>query len=438
MKKAARQLCIILGSALFIGFSIRIILGLVWMVSHFMEIQEFAQVNIGIYPLFMQAVGTVPQILYVLQLGAAFGAGWQFLKVFGISGRRWRAWGAAVLLTFPMALQCHLALLPHSFVSSLALFELSFCIQAMTEDRFPSYAKLIKAGCCMLGLVLLLPEYGWLGAIPLVLTVLLRLKAMWGQARQLLYSCLLVAVFCGMAGGISSLAHKGDDASRSFWFSIASRTAWPTLWNDSFYWSEELYGLAGESTWEITIRPGNMEQILSPLLESRVGEEQAGKYYREMAAIAWKLHRNPILKQIAWDALIYGVPEAVLSLQLEGWGYDSASGRNYEIMMMCHPVMTKFYVSFSCWWFWVSIGIAALLLPVRLMAGDKLFSRERLAVGTMVMLWMAAILFYYVLQGAGIADYKYTVAASQLWCALAVVICHGGNFEPYEKGCLKD
>lgn len=427
MKKVVRQLCIILGAVLFIGFSIRAVLGLTWMVSHFREVQEFAPVSSGIYPLLMQVAGSLSQVLYVLQLGAAFGAGWQLLKVLGVSHRLWRTWGALVLLSLPMAIQCHMALLPYSFVSSLVLLELSFCIQNLAEDSFPSYTKLVQAGCCMLGLTLLLPEYGWLGAIPMVLTMLFQLRIIWKQVKRLLYSCLLVAVFCGMAGGIISLVSKEEDSSRSFWLSMASRTAWPTIWIDSQSWSQELHDLVGDAAcWEIAIRPGDMEGILQPLLENKVGAAQAEMYYREMVAVSWERHSGQILKQMIWDVLIYGVPEAVLQLQFQGRSYDSASGRNYEIMMMRHPILTKFYVSYSCWWFWVSLGLAALLLIARFADGDKARSRKYLAVGIMAMLWMAAIVFYYVMQGAGIADYKYTLAVSQLWCVLAVVICYGG------------
>lgn len=279
----------------------------------------------------------------------------------------------------------------------------------------------------MLGLAFLLPEYGWLGAIPLVLTVLLKLGILWKQVRRLLYSCLLVAVFCGMAGGIGSLVSKEDDSSRSFWLSMASRTAWPTLWNDSHNWSQELHDLVGNAAcWEMSIRPGDMKGILQPLLESKVGAGQAEKYYREMAAVSWERHSGQILKQMTWDVLIYGAPEAVLQLQLEGRSYDSASGRNYEIMMMRRPVLTKFYVSYSCWWFCVSLGIAVLLLIIRFATGDKTCPREYLSVGIMAMLWMTAIMLYYIMQGAGIADYKDTLAISQLWCILAVMTCHGG------------
>ena len=427
MKKAAGQLCIILRAVLFIGFSIRIVLGLVWIVFHFMEVQEFAQIRSGIYPLFVQAFRSVPQVLYVLQLGVAFGAGWQLFKTLGISGRLWRIWGSAVLFTFPMAMQCHLALLPYSFVSSLALLELSFCMQAITENPSLDLAKLIQAGCCMLGLALLLPEYVWLGIIPLVLTVLLRLRKLWSQSKRLFYTCLLVAAFCGMAGGIGSLVYEGDSASRSFWASIASRTAWPTFWVDSSRWSEGLYNAVGESAWDIAIRPGNMEEILQPLLESKVGIEQSDKYYRELAAIAWVMHRNLILRQVAWDILIYSAPEAVLQAQLTGVGYDSLSGTNYEIMIMRHPAMTKCYVSYSCWWFGVSLVIAVLLAPMRLMAEGRFCCRRYLAFAVVAALWSAVIVLYYTMQGAGIADYKCTLAVGQLWYLLALPACCRGE-----------
>lgn len=428
MKKAARQLCITLGAILFIGFSIRIILGLAWMVSHFMEVQEFAPVNSGLYPMLMRVAGFFPQILYVLQLGAAFGAGWQILKVLGISHRLWRMWGALALLAFPMAMQCHMALLPYSFVSSLALLELSFCIRNLAENPFPSFTKLVQAGCCMLGLTLLLPEYGWLGAIPLVLTVLIKLRIMWKQVKRLLYSCLLVIIFCGMVGGIGNLVSKGNDSSRSFWLSMASRTAWPTLWNDSRYWSQELRDLVSDAAcWEIAVRAKNMEGILQPLLEGKVGAAQAEMYYQEMASVSWERHSSQILRQMIWDALIYGAPEAVLQLQLEGRSYDSASGRNYEIMMMRRPVLTKFYVSYSCWWFWVSLVLVVLLLLLRLITGGKLFQRQYPVFGAIAVLWMMVTVLYYIMQGSGIADYKCTIAAGQLWYVFILAVCCRGD-----------
>ena len=421
MKKAATQLCIILKAILFIGFSIQIIFGLLWMCLNFIEIQEFAPVNTGIYPLLAHGLAQLPQVIYLLQLAAAFGASWHTLTTFRPANPLWRTWGTLTLWTFPMAMQCHLALLPNSFVSSLTLLEFSLCGQTLKNCQDPSLGTLAKAACCWLGLALLQPEYAWLGVLPIAVTVLVLLKTLRKQLRQLAYCCLLLAAFGGMVGGLNSLIPTEENGyQRTFWFSMVSRTAWPTLWVDSDQWSEELLSVAGDVIWETSFNPDNMERILQPTIEDVVGKERAQSYYRELSEMAWRLHKTVILKQIVWDMIIYMAPEGLLQWQLTGHGYDSASGRNYEIMLMRHPSLTKYYVTYSCWWFGIFMGTAALLVLLRLVAGEKLCNRRTVFFGGMAVVWMLVTAMYYTLRGAGIADYKFTVTATELWICFAL------------------
>lgn len=424
MKKAAVQLCALLRSILFIGFSVQILLGLAWMCTNFMEVQAFAPIGGQLYLLLLKMFGRIPQILYLLQLGAAFTAGYVLIKPYGRPGRFWRIWYVLAFMTLPMALQCHLALLPHSFVSSLVLLELAFCRGILKSEDGMSVAGLARAAACWLGLALLMPEYGWLGVIPPILTVLFHLRKLCKQVRKLAYCIILIAAFGGMITGIRSLASpEGKEGKQNtFWFSMASRTAWPRLWEDHIWWSEELRALVENVVWDTSNSPDNMERIFRPALEQVVGEDQAQEYYREITEVAWWLNKEQIVKQIAWDLLTYAAPSSVLQLQLSGRSYAFVSGRNYEIMGMNHPLLTKYYVAYGCWWFFATLGATVLLALSSLVAGEWLFSLRKPGFPAMTVIWSGVMACFYTMQGAGIADYKYTIAVASLWSLPALVV----------------
>ena len=167
MKKAAGYLITLLKSMLFIGFSIQIIFGLVWMCFNFTHVQEFGVPEGILYPLLLRIFGSVPQILYLLQLCLAWFCTRELIKPIVRLRTIWQNWYVLVLLTLPFSMQCHLALLPYSFVCSLLFLEVSFCRNAMAAEQGISCMELTKGAACWLILALLLPEYKWLGGIPL-------------------------------------------------------------------------------------------------------------------------------------------------------------------------------------------------------------------------------------------------------------------------------
>lgn len=429
MKKAAVQLCVLLRSFLFIGFSIQILLGLAWLCTNFTEVQAFAPVGGQLYSLLLQLFGGIPQILYLLQLGVAFAVGYVLIKPYGRQSKFWKIWYVLAFMTFPMALQCHLALLPHSFVSSLVLLELVFCRGIFTSEGRASVAGLARAAACWFGLAFLLPEYVWLGVIPPVLTVLLHLRELCKHIRQLAYCIILIAAFGGMIAGLRSLASpEGKEGNQNtFWFSMASRTAWPRLWENYILWSEELRAIVENVVWDASCSPDNMERIFRPALEQAVGEDQAREYFREIAKVAWRSNKKQIINQIAGDLLTYAAPSSVLQLQLSGRSYAFISGRNYEIMGMNHPRLTKYYVAYSCWWFFAALGATVLLILSRCAAEKRLVSLSKLKFCAVVVIWSGILVCFYTMQGAGIADFKYTIAVASLWSFLALMAMGGGT-----------
>lgn len=419
-QKAAEKLCLLLKGVLIAGFSVQIVLGLGWMVPNFIWVQQFGRPEGFLYPLFLKVFGKIPQLLFLLQLGLAGFAGYMLLKPVCSVGRLRRIWYVLAFMTLPMAMQCHLALLPYSFVSSLLLLELSCLREAAESGDGLDLRALAAAGACWVGLALLLPEYGWLGFIPLALTVLVRLIRLRRNLRRLVLSVLLIAAFGGIVAGTESLTKAEERAERTFWFNMASRMSWPTIWLDSEGWSQDLREIASDVCWETGYTPDNMEKVLKPVIETAVGQEMAQEYYREIALHAWNGRKTRIVRQIGWDMLIHGAPQAVLQLQLAGVGYDSCSGRNYEIMFMSSPRLTQYYVSYSCWWFFWVVGLTALLWVMRHVKEGFRFSFGKAAFPIAAIVSLGAVVLYYTMRGAGIADYKQTVAAAGMWPLMAL------------------
>ncbi len=284
---------------LWIGFSVQIACGLIWMCLHLAQRQVFAPVETGFYPLLVRLFGRAPQALYLMQLALACAAVYLSLRrPLASLGKLQKIWCVLAVLTVPVAMQCHLALLPDSFAGSLFLLELYFCQQKSDNGRALELLSLAKAGVCWVLLAGLMGEYVWLGALPPVLSLLFRLPDVRGQFRRFVYGVILTAAFGGLIAGSSSLAGRQEDP-RPFWFSMASRFAWPTLWDDASYWSDGLRATTADVLWEAAGSPYNMENLLRPAVENGRDGEAVRALYREMVQVASRRHLPQIAKQTA-------------------------------------------------------------------------------------------------------------------------------------------
>lgn len=422
MKKAAGHISVILRGILFIGFSIQIVLGLIWMCFNFACLQEFQQTSGILYEGLRHVTGEHYQILYVLQLGLGYYAAHRFLQRLRPVKRMWDIWGCLALLTFPMALQCHLAVSPCSLVSSLFLLELSAAVDAVRERGGSIVRELVRGGIFWLLLALLMPEYFILGAAPLVLALLFRLPVLLKRLYGLGLAVIVLAAFGGMIVGINTLAgEKGYLPDRTdIAFSLFGRMAWPTLWPDSQSWPEEVQAVVGDDAWTASQYPDNMQSVLRPIMEGNFDDAQAVKYYLEMAAYSWGRHTPLIIRQIGGDFLGYAFTPLILPMQLRGEAYASYSGRNYEYMFMHSPVLTKYYVNYSCWWFGVMLAVTVLLSLMKLWGRSRRISRQGVMAVLLCLLWAGITTALYTLRGAGVMDYKCTVAVNLLWLIWAV------------------
>lgn len=422
-RKLVGHLCAVCKGILFIGFSIQIVLGLIWMCSNFTSFQEFARDKSIVYGAVYALCGKQPQMMYLLQLTAAFLVDYQVLRVLKSGGTFGNLWGTLALLTFPMAMQCHMAVLPWSFAGSLFLLELSFAIEFLKKNEKPVRWVFGGMALCWLSLAVLLPEYRLFGGIPVLLTLLFGGKRVSREPKKCLYLFAAAGISCALAVGAGTAAKRASGIEdRSLSFTLACRMAWPSLWSDRSGWPEEVQKAVEDSLWETTYYPDNMDRMMKPLMEETFGKEKADAYFRQIAENAWTHRTSAIVRQMVWDVLGYGVTPVIMKLQLEGRGYDSYTGRNYEIMRNHTPLLTKYYVDYSCWWFPVCIVLAMFSMVLNGIHMGEFPRKNQVSILLVCVLSAAVMILCYTMRGTGLMDYKMSFAASSLWLAFALPV----------------
>lgn len=393
MRKTAVHGLAVVRGILFIGYTFQILLGLAWLGGNFTKVQDFGEPASVLYGWFFEAAGRIPQVQYVVQLSAAFAAGFVLLGAIRPAGKLLGIWRGLVLLTFPFAMQCHLALQPHSFMGTLLLLIL--------------FVLLRRSGIA--------PGNG-------------RKEAEKAGSRRARLAA--AAIVCGCGGlliGLSGWADAGnlEKPGHSPAAAMASRFAWPTMLYDWEQWPEELRAVTGEVLWEASFAPGNWK-LVAEAIERNGDRETAKAWYRQIAEIGWRENTQGVIGQIGWDGLGYVISPVVVPMQLEGQLYDSCTGRNYEIMRTHTPILTKLYVKYGCWWFACSICLT-LILTV-LSAGQIAW---RSAVGGLGRCILAAgpVVWMVTMRGAGIMDYRYTIAVNQLWLIWGLLLISGKSAE---------
>lgn len=467
--KGLQHISAVFRSIIFIGISIQIVLGLFWMCSSFADFQEFGEsylyVEISktlvcdeytgiLYPLLLGAARGVEwllripyyMVMYPVQLFLALYAGCKFLNAVGVTRKYWQLWGGLGLLTIPMAMQSHMAILPQSFVGSLLLLQLSILIGYSKGKEEEGVKPLARMSLLWMLCALLLPEYLFLGGILPIWYLLSGLaRDLRESRRRLWHKGLLILAFGGMAAGILNLTQVEGcygKVHKSLSATLYSRIGWSSITDTLQEWPEGMLDIVGLEQARATAQGAdNIARILGPALEEAVGEEGAKAYFRAAARQAWERDYRRILHEIAWDAAGYTMSPIVLQLQLTGRGYDSYSGSNYDIMRSNAPELTAAYVDYSCWWFAVGLGLTALMLCGRLLqllpaggetkAAKKASVWEYLKQSLGVMMPCAVVggcvILWYTLSGGGMMDYKHSILIDYLWAAWLMALAAPGK-----------
>jgi hypothetical protein len=447
-----------------IGCGLQAVTGLVWMVRNFGTLQLFgetaelvrfsgtlqsAEGGDLLYPVLLLPIrvlgGVLPIpwycLMYLLQLGFGFFAGYFALRSLRLFGgeKRYCALGSLVLLTFPHMMQCHLAILPYSLLSSLLLIETGVLARAIRRmiplpERYTLRGEAAAGDMALVGLLWLLTSLCsatlfYPGMIPVVGLLLLQLLQMKpGKRWKLLYPILVAALYFGLIPCVMSLA-RGDGQikmpGRPAEQVAFERTAWTGAIANPARWPASLRENLGEDLLlSVSKDPDDIREVLEPALEKSVGVIEARKIYRRVARDAWTYYRGDLLRDIRTDLAGYVLPPVITAMQLRGRGYESYAIRNYDVMKRETPLLTAFYVDYGQWWFVVAFLSAAVITILTLLSEKKsagkltLFETPMWKFGILITVFFLGITIALTLSGSADQDYKKAVFLTALWILL--------------------
>ncbi|MBR6478676.1 MAG: hypothetical protein IKS85_09545 [Lachnospiraceae bacterium] len=466
----------IMTRVLIIGVGAWILLGVFWACLQFPYFQEFGesyfllkvQENllcdeyVGImYPMLIKAAlwaaKSIPIpytcYLYALQLAVAALSARYFLAAFPAirKGGAALGWlGALAVLTIPQAMQCHMAVLPHSLAASIFLFQLGIAlrgfyasdpIEAKERDgkeqeksrgrgkwEMPSY-RITIMGILWLLEILLAPEYRYFGGILLVFYAIWEIFRVRQAKTGFAGITAVVIVTAAMLGIVPQiwrftmtegcLGRMTDSPEAA----AMRRYAWDDFGELYGYWPQELKdALTQEEIAVCNKYPEKKRWILGEKVDGVYGKEKAREIYKAVARAGKKVRFKRNLKEMMKDAIGYGLAPLAQPSLMEGTGVQGYAAANYEIMRTKHPRLTCFYVRYCGWFFGAALFVSlALLFMTFWMSKGK----ERMALlgkGIGFLCLGGLFVWYYVMRGGGMLDQKNALPVTALWVAFAFVM----------------
>lgn len=479
--KRANNVSVMLGRLLYIGFSVQIVFGIIWMVKNIVYVQMFGEASENLtlsellrgdgdtgilYPaivLLTRALGEITFVpwysyLYIVQLVLAVPAGFCLLREAELFGRKWRRyiWGSLVIMTFPMILQIHMAIMVNSIVLSLLMFQAAFCIRAWkclknNKSGTIDYVYAVS-GVALFWLLLTLTQwiYIFIAAVPVVITVIgviivsakktvnakknnVGSAGRYGLRRNILSVLMTLVLFLGITLGLDRLTTDYSMSQRAT-FSVERqmfiRVAWHSRVCYPGLWMYELGSVVGDEVMNATYcHQENVENLMMPMLEQELGREKALEIYRYGNKIAWTENRNDILHDVLVDTAGYVIPPVITSIYLDKGTSISYIARNYDSFKRNAPVFSKYYIDYSMLWFEAAliIGFAIFIL--------QFFSKanrvDKRVAGAYIVMCVVCLLIAVrnVMLGSCMYDYKEAGSAVVAWFMAIFVTCGNAVFD---------
>ncbi len=438
-KKVRKDMGIMIRTVAFLLMGIQIVLGLLWACCNlteiplFIETKELEEISKTflfdsysgvVYPILIWVASLFERFLtikycvvvYVVQIAVAFAAYQDFQKkVLKIESRQKRSFFSLFVMTVPTVLQCHMAVVPYSLVSSCFVWMLS-CIIYMWREKEASAGSLLCVCGGWLLCAALIPDYAWIGGV----TAVAGFVAYMVQHRRFAVKLVLALVFTTLSLGAFSnmlLRDNPNKIQRSVGAAMVSRCVWPYFLDFSFFWSYrigELWdsnGLVG-----LSVLPEKVIYEFGPTMDRTYGKELANYVYWDSVRVALETATKDIVEEMGTDFLAYSAPTAAMYFQLEGKGC-SYTGWNYGRMTDYTPRLTRTYVTISLQG-WFVIGILSVVYWA--LCGKK--PKKDKCVGTGKR-WQIGLLtgtgllinVWYVMSKGHMPDYKYVIVISILW-----------------------
>lgn len=396
----------ILGRILIIGMCVQILLGLECILANMVSGE-----NRGVY---------------LLQLLAAYISGYMLLHSLGRMGRLYKVLGAFSMLTVPMALQCHLTRGSNSWAISLLMLELAFTVRIFIRKESVRIRDVLLPHICWLLAGFIMREYMVFGGVPALVLTICWLKqgrycGMKGRSKY--YIACIVTMVSLLGAYIWQENGPLDNGDVTWKQAIVGRCIWSNITHTYENWPEEVKQVISESVvMEFYLDPSHMRNEFFDAFEE-VEKAQANQYYnvimKQTLQIGWK----QLVQELLYDMAGYIIPGPVVDMQLDGKGYYSVTGMNYQLWLYRNAAWAGLTMGYYVGWFACSAIIAVLCFVINCLLHTKADEKKRgllmvTLCGSGIMMLQAC---YYTITRIGMYDYKLAAWAAIMWCMLIFV-----------------
>lgn len=438
-------------TAFFILLSLQIAAGCIWGVYNCTSLRMFGDTTLllkqsetlsitggggVIYPALLAVVRTMTVngpvrfyvLMYLLQIILAF-ISWFFFsgKVLGLEKKGARIWTALAIITCPFAMQCHLAVLEYSFVSSLmcllVTFQIVFTREWKKSENGLGMERALRDVCVVslfwLMLSLLRREFILLGMIPVAVVLVTVLgRGHFSGKLMKIWPVLLAGVFFMIIFMTDSLFRSDDrlNAGDVFKRSLYYRVAWSEDLDELYQWPDYITNVVDRSTMHAVMEdPGLVSTVFADAVQEKLGREGASDEMFAWAKVAFRDNKKKIVIDTVTEIAGYLFVPFFSELKLRGIGLPGYCAGIYDVMRRNAPGFTGYYMRLSSVIYCFMMPSALILFFIRKRAGKL---REYVPAG--MMLAVAAVI--YTFSGNNVWDQRKGLFATCMWIAFYALI----------------
>lgn len=440
---------------IYICMGLQIVFGLGWILCNFTKLPGFGEgielLNMSetlvvdeytgfLFPLLLRGLQSffswiripVWSFLYVIQLVVAGIAYDYFLGkvIYSKSGKEKAvriksAFFASFIITIPVVLQVHMAVLPYSLASSLLLILVAKVLVIWREEAASGIKEVLSIALLWVLASQICVEYVWFGG----LAVGAGIVGCISKNKKILVKLVVMCIACIISINVLNISFQTPGSQgkiqKSWQAAMMTRIVWPNFSRFSYFWLEDIHNRWDESALrELSTYPETVIYEFGPGIEAMFGKEEANNIYFEMAKRTWQLDTKNICVNILKDGMAYICPPFTAYLQLHGMG-NSYTGWNYGRMKDYAPGITGYYMEYALN-AWLYIWVAGVILRILSVCGvtEKKEEKKKNVFSTTLYGGTIAlgVNLWYVVMSGNMQDYKKVIVCSLFWAMLFVAL----------------
>ena len=370
------------------------------------------------------------EVMYVLQLVLAFVSWYTFaVKVLPFEKRFLRVWFSLAVVTNPFAMQCHLAVLEFSFVSSFLCLLVTFTVRFSLEWKKLGSRYDLKTAVkhvCVTSLFWMLvsltrKEFVFIGFFCILILlyqigVNLRAGTKLSKFSPVIVFIVFFAVIHLIDGTfrVSTPLLPTDVIKRSAY----TRIAWTEDLANKYVWPQQVTGTVGSNLMgEAMIDPGIVRTRFTGAVEAEYGRKETSDIFAKWFFNSFRDNKKGIIKSALTDMAGYVFPPAENESALSGRLLPGFATGNYDVMRRNNALLTKFYLRLTST-VYIFLATASVLA---LIAGKELFRRVRMFAPAAVVILLSSLA--YTFYGSNVWDHKKALFTTCIWVGLFAALC---------------